>query len=274
MEAMTEYVCNLAQFMAAIKKVVNGHKRAVYRGQANVDWDLKSSLARAPDFEDNSRISRAKTAFDIFNAERHGYHNLSSQNKWDVLALAQHYGMPTRLLDWSLSPLAALFFAIDGVKYEFKNMFDCSDLVRSGAECIPALGNEFGSAVADAVVFVVTGDDPAIWVDSESLPEDVFDVVDKAQQSGYCFYTPNYLNSRLRTQSGVFSVGCTVQHLFPKEVAHKIVIKREFIATVVTDLIQAGVGAKTMFGDLEGLCRDLHFTYFGGFQTRILPKSQ
>lgn len=256
-----------------INKETNTVHGAAYRGQANANWPIISSLARSPRTRSGDLIERAIRAFRKFNAERHAYSSMTSQTNWDTLALAQHYGMPTRLVDWSLSPLVALYFALDSVKYRKYPLIKYQHLVAefSDADTIPVdVEHNMGIAEHDAAVFVIPADEHRkdIWLEADSLPENVFDEVEQAHENGFCFFTPNYFNDRLRAQSGIFTISTKADGTFPQEVAYKIVIHKRSIATIFSHLILMNVGSKLIYGDLEGLCRDLTFTNFGGFSTR------
>lgn len=78
-----------------------------YRGQANKDWALMPGylrLNRPP--SESTLIKRFKQSAAML------IQNTPNQS-FDWLFLMQHYGVPTRLLDWSESPLVALYFAVE-----------------------------------------------------------------------------------------------------------------------------------------------------------------
>lgn len=82
----------------------------VYRGQAN-DWPLRPRLFRNEAWDELRKLGQ-----DLMRCfEERCLHLLPSSpaGKYDMMSLAQHYGLPTRLLDWSGNPLMALFFAVE-----------------------------------------------------------------------------------------------------------------------------------------------------------------
>jgi hypothetical protein len=86
-------------------------RKIVYRGQASSDWNVTSSFDRdCPDRADRPAYYRKLLAFFAYQVRQYG-EDLDDMAPSDRAAIAQHYGMPTRLIDWSTSPYVAAFMA-------------------------------------------------------------------------------------------------------------------------------------------------------------------
>lgn len=96
-----------------------------YRGQANKEWKLIPSLFREfLDSKDGIPTAWGFRNLEImllmkFKAYAMPYLTVVPNSDLAWLALAQHHGLPTRLLDWTENPLVALFFAVkDDVEHD------------------------------------------------------------------------------------------------------------------------------------------------------------
>lgn len=91
--------------------------RYVFRGHGDEKWKLESSFDRTfQSLDDDERDEMYKGLLRLFRRECVHYPEYEDYLKEDrddskLMALAQHHGLPTRLLDWSDSPYVAAYFA-------------------------------------------------------------------------------------------------------------------------------------------------------------------
>ena len=90
---------------------------AIYRGQSSAAWELTTSLERAlghaPEGRDPKKVERGIQRRFIERAYDFLQQLPEPDDELGWLMLMQHYGAPTRLLDWSKSPFIALYFAYE-----------------------------------------------------------------------------------------------------------------------------------------------------------------
>lgn len=93
----------------------------LFRGHSNPEWSLIPKAGREPyNKHDDMDIFKSwkRQAVSFLNV---------SYDDWDMLTIAQHHGLATRLLDWSFNPLVAAFFAVqnneksDAIIYAYYN---------------------------------------------------------------------------------------------------------------------------------------------------------
>jgi hypothetical protein len=87
-----------------------------YRGHSDQSYELKPGLFRLADAKNESFASWSDLESELlssFRREAHPHLTREPDDDEGWLCLAQHHGLPTRLLDWSTQPLVALYFAVE-----------------------------------------------------------------------------------------------------------------------------------------------------------------
>lgn len=263
----------------------------IYRGQSNHLWNLETSLERTSEFE--------RTYFEKkFDSEfrRRAHHFISAQETNNLqfpiqrLAMMQHYGIPTRLLDWTRSPYISAFFALSGIGERQEKDFTMSENDSPDAAIwaiykpwLKKARKKLFKNISKNLLKIVPKDyqspfdkldDPALKGKESALRcfEDVFKYKDKIEKidKGVVLLTPETLNARIMAQQGLFLVPMDLQSSFmenlaamleidapPSECKNMPVIKLRIPRGIQHELAERltlmNVTGFSLFPDLEGL---------------------
>jgi hypothetical protein len=184
----------------------------LFRGHQCDQWKLKSSLERAvvdrAGDNPNSMARVEKGLLRRFKRQAHHYVNaVPADDAWmEWQALMQHFGAPTRLLDWTYSFFVAAFFAVENVEPDKSCSiwaFDSSWWYHKAESALPSETRELIRA------------DP-----NTKRPETVDAILNSTQPVPLVFpINPERLNERLVIQQGAFLVPGDVSRTFTENMS-------------------------------------------------------
>ena len=220
-----------------------------FRGVSSADHTPDSSLVRLARGRDDVRRLESAVLRNFRKYARR--HTEATDSVWDWMAIGQHFGLPTRLLDWTYSPLVALHFATeDPVEFDRDGVVWCLNFVEANKLLPRRLQRILKEEGSDTFTVEMLAPFRNLR-DFDALSREPFVV----------FLEPPALDERILNQLALFSLMSDAAGSFEgwmrkhPDICRKVVVPARLKWEIRDKLDQANVNERVLFPGLDGLSR-------------------
>lgn len=271
-------VRSIEEYISCVKEIYklerfsNNSKHLFFRGQANKFWSLQPSVVRNRDEIKNHvkskeyELNEKQLVLDFYhNASRLSLNYNLDDDRISLLTDMQHYEVPTRLLDWSLSPLSSLYFSVekniepekDAVVYVFnpwnynKEIF----LMNKVSYNIPKIHEIY--ILGRALLSTYFAPKYIYFIQNYIKSKYFYDITTDELETPFAFVS-NFINSRIQDQRGVFTIhgikdiDLLKENIFCKN-AYRIFIESAKKKEIYQQLNWLYINEYTQYPDIKGV---------------------
>ncbi|HEX5386573.1 MAG TPA: FRG domain-containing protein [Gemmatimonadales bacterium] len=229
----------------------------VYRGAADADWPLFTSLDLLGGVHPpHGKANLEEHILRNFIRYSRPYLATSPANEWELLVQAQHHGLPTRLLDWTYSPLVAAHFATRGDAGNDAAVWRLDWQQVHARFGFPAL-----ALLIEDLETIFPGDRPF-------TPWALFGGM-RGPQAFACMIEPPSISARIAAQSATFTIcsdkrqsfDCFLEQHGLGGALTKFVVPAREVSRLRDQLDLVGLDERRLFPDLDGVADQLRRYY-------------
>lgn len=249
-------VQNVQEYISRVFNMQGGNS---FRGVSNKDYKLIPGIGRY-----NSELKKILVRECYMMVDfRNKLCSVETYNNFDeLIVMAQHYGLPTRLLDWTTNPLVALYFSVASLE----NKDNDGAVYIANMSGVPSVNLLFNY---EDIIYQPGAKATLDFLEKNSKINSIQDRIFKFFQYTKRKYQPDFLivKPKAKTRRVIVQDSFFVLHMdptmpFDEKVKEKIIIKAEDKKNIKKQLEKLGIHAFSLFPECEGLCKSMKEKYF------------
>ncbi|MBV5281824.1 MAG: FRG domain-containing protein [Paludibacter sp.] len=248
-----------------------------FRGQSSHNWQLKPQLYR----NHNLNFYERELLRDFKNQTTQYHKNSYPRNNFEWLFLMQHYGLPTRILDWTESYLVALFFCINDYQNQEDGIIWMLDPITLNQATI---GEQFVPSFSHTILRSYFIDEPILLDDNFSITN--YEISRQVEAEWPICVMPTRNSPRSIAQKATFTIhgrnSSSLENIIEEKRNNgsnkvklgKIIIDGNSKLSMLKELTKMGITYSVIFPEITGVAEELRMKYSEDFIGKIRKKEQ